>query len=98
MVRRYFRQLGLVEKIRRHVSTTVPGTDYGIVGMIMVVLTLLIVGGRRVWHVAYVANDPMVRRVTGADFGHRDYSFRHRDQPFRIVITRAAERGRAAAG
>ena len=33
--------------------------------MILVVLTLLIVGGRRVWHVAYVANDPVVRRVTG---------------------------------
>src|SRR5574338_390466 len=33
--------------------------------MLMVVLTLLIVGGRRVWHVAYLANDPVVRRVTG---------------------------------
>jgi len=29
------------------------------------VLTVLIVGGRRVWHVAYVANDPVVRRVAG---------------------------------
>jgi len=65
LVRRYFRQLGLFEKIRRHVSATAPGTDYGVVGMIMVVLTLLIVGGRRVWHVAYVASDPVVRRVTG---------------------------------
>ena len=65
LVRRYFRQLGLFEKIRRHVGATAPGTDYGVVGMIMVVLTLLIVGGRRVWHVAYVANDPVVRRVTG---------------------------------
>jgi len=65
LVRRYFRQLGLFEKIRRHVSAAAPGTDYGVVGMIMVVLTLLIVGGRRVWHVAYVANDPVVRRMTG---------------------------------
>lgn len=65
LVRRYFRQLGLIEKIRRHVGATLPASDYGIVGMIMVVLTLLIVGGRRVWHVAYVANDPVVRRVTG---------------------------------
>ena len=65
LVRRYFRQLGLFEKIRRHVSATAPGTDYGVVGMILVVLTLMIVGGRRVWHVAYVANDPVVRRMTG---------------------------------
>jgi hypothetical protein len=65
LVRRYFRQLGLFEKIRRHAGTTAPGSDYGVVGMIMVLLTLLIVGGRRVWHVAYVTNDPVVRRVTG---------------------------------
>jgi hypothetical protein len=65
LVRRYFRQLGLIDKIRRHVGANAPSTDYGIVGMILVVLTLLLVGGRRVWHVAYVANDPLVRRVTG---------------------------------
>jgi hypothetical protein len=65
LVRRYYRQLGLVEKIGRHVGGAVPGSDYGIGGMIMVVLTLLIVGGRRVWHVAYVTNDPVVRRVAG---------------------------------
>jgi hypothetical protein len=65
LVRRYFRQLRLSEKIRRHLGGTLPASDYGIVGMIMVVLTLLIVGGRRVWHVAYVANDPVVRRVAG---------------------------------
>jgi len=65
LVRRYFRQLGLVEKIRRHVGANAPPTDYGIVGMILVVLTLLIVGGRRVWHVAHVASDPVVHRLTG---------------------------------
>jgi hypothetical protein len=33
--------------------------------VLVVVLTLLIVGGRRVWHVAYVTNDPVVHRVAG---------------------------------
>jgi hypothetical protein len=65
LVRRYLRQLGLTEKIRRHVGANAPRSDYGIVGMVLVVLTLLIVGGRRVWHVAFVTNDPLVRRVTG---------------------------------
>ena len=47
LVRRYFRQLGLTTKLRRHLRTRVPRTDYGIVGMVTLVLTLLIVGGRR---------------------------------------------------
>jgi hypothetical protein len=48
LVRRYFRQLGLFEKIRRHVSATAPGTDYGVVGMIMVVLTLFCIIGKSI--------------------------------------------------
>jgi hypothetical protein len=48
LVRRYVRQLGLYEKLRRHVGAALLGTDCGVVDMIMVVLTLLIVGGRRV--------------------------------------------------
>lgn len=36
LVRRCFRQLGLFEQSRRHVGATAPGTDYGVVGMIMV--------------------------------------------------------------
>ena len=52
LVRRYKRRLRLFEVIRRHVGHTLPSSDYGIVGMMMVVLTLLIVGGRRVWHVS----------------------------------------------
>ncbi len=33
-----------------------------------------------------------------AGFGDRDHSFRHRDQPFRMVITRTAERAGQSAG
>ena len=65
LVRRYFRQLDLARRIRRHLGGTVPGTDYGVVGMVMVLLTLLIVGGRRVRHVSYLVGDPLVARLTG---------------------------------
>ena len=44
LVRRYFRQLDLARRIRRHLGGTVPGTDYGVVGMVMLLLALLIVG------------------------------------------------------
>ena len=65
LVRRYFRQLELARRIRRHVSGTVPPTDYGVVGMVLLLLTLLIVGGRRVRHVSYLAGDPLVARLSG---------------------------------
>src|SRR5271156_5468045 len=60
---RYFRQLELARRIRRHVGGTVPGTDYGVVGMVVLLLTLLLVGGRRVRHVSYLAGDPLVARL-----------------------------------
>ncbi len=65
LVRRYFRQLDLVRCIRRHVGGAVPGTDYGVSRMVVLLLTLLIVGGRRVRHVSYLAGDPLVARLTG---------------------------------
>ncbi len=65
LVRRYFRQLGLARRIRRHLGGSVPGTDYGVVGMVMLLLALLIVGGRRVRHVSYLVGDPLVARLTG---------------------------------
>jgi hypothetical protein len=46
----------------------------------------------------YVRADRILSTPNAAGFGHRDHWFRHRDQPFRIVITSAAERGRTAAG
>jgi hypothetical protein len=39
--------------------------DYGVVAMIRLLGGLLVVGGRRLRHVAYVADDPLVRRFTG---------------------------------
>lgn len=65
LVRRYFRQLDLARRIRRHVGGTVPGTDYGVTGMVLLLLTLVMVGGRRVRHVSYLAGDPLVARLTG---------------------------------
>ncbi len=65
LLRRYFRQLGLAAQLRRHLRTTVPRTDYGIVGMVTLVLTLLIVGGRRVRHVGFLRDDPLIARLCG---------------------------------
>lgn len=39
--------------------------DFGVVAMVRVVIGLVVVGGRRLRHVAYVADDPVVQRFGG---------------------------------
>ena len=50
LIRRYFGTIGLVQQIRRRVAADVPRTDFGVPAMLLVVLALLISGGRRLRH------------------------------------------------
>lgn len=65
LVRRYFRSLGLTLRLRRHLEGKIPATDFGIVPMVLVVLALLLSGGRRLRHLMYLAGDPLVLRLCG---------------------------------
>ena len=65
LVRRYLRQLDFKKRVRRNVGNHLPASDYGVVQMITLLVTMLIVGGRRVSHVLHLRDDPMVARVTG---------------------------------
>jgi hypothetical protein len=65
LVRRYFRSVDLAGKIRRQLGATGLCADYGVVPMIQLLLGLLIVGGRRLQHILYLQEDPMVLRFTG---------------------------------
>jgi len=65
LVRRYFRMLGLSERVRHHVCSNMPGTDFGVVSMILLLLTLIISGGRRLRHLLYLEGDPLVLRLCG---------------------------------
>jgi hypothetical protein len=49
----------------RGVQERLPGSDFGSVPMVLLLLTMLITGGRRVRHVAYLEGDPLVKRVAG---------------------------------
>ena len=64
LVGRFFRRLGLKERLR-FAARRLPGNDFGAVPMVLLVLTLLITGGRRVRHVGYLESDPLVKRVCG---------------------------------
>ena len=65
LVRRYFVSLGLVALLRRELASALPRSDFGVTGMLLVVLTLIISGGRRLRHLLFVAQDPMVLRLCG---------------------------------
>ncbi len=64
-VRRYVRSLGLVRVLRRELQPHLPATDFGVPAMILVVLTLLVSGGRRLRHLGYLDGDPLVTRLCG---------------------------------
>jgi hypothetical protein len=63
--RRYLRRIDFMTTLRRELGTVLPASDYGLVGMVLVLLTLLVSGGRRVRHVRYLAGDPVVLRLCG---------------------------------
>lgn len=64
LVSRFFRCLNL-KGLLRSASSRLPCSDFGAPAMVLLLLTLLITGGRRVRHVAYLEGDPLVKRVSG---------------------------------
>ncbi|MFQ5479546.1 MAG: IS1380 family transposase [Candidatus Binatia bacterium] len=65
LLRRYFQSIHLTERIRRHLGTAMPSTDFGVVSMILLLLTLVVTGGRRVRHLLYLDGDPLALRLCG---------------------------------
>jgi len=61
----YLRRIDF-NRLVRHAFGGVPRWgDFGVVAMVRIVIGLLIVGGRRLRHLAYVADDPVVLRFSG---------------------------------
>lgn len=62
---RYLRRTRFNALVREVFRGTATWGDYGVVAMVRLLVGLLIVGGRRLRHVAYVSDDPLFRRFTG---------------------------------
>ena len=62
---RYLRRTRFNALVRDVFGGTARWGDYGVVAMVRLLVGLLVVGGRRLRHVAYVADDPLFRRFTG---------------------------------
>lgn len=59
---RYLRTMRFNDLIRTAFRGACLRGDFGVVAMVRLLVGLLVVGGRRLDHVAYVADDPVVRR------------------------------------
>jgi hypothetical protein len=57
--------IGLLGTLRRELGRSVPRSDFGAPTMVMVIVALLISGGRRLRHLLYLDGDPIVLRLCG---------------------------------
>jgi hypothetical protein len=63
LIRRYLRQRGLVARLRTTCAGL--GGDYGGARLALLVLALFYAGARRLEHLRYLANDPLIARFCG---------------------------------
>lgn len=65
LVGRYFATLDLRRRLRDGLGRRLPGTDYGVVPMTLLLLALIVTGGRRLRHLKHLQFDPVVARFCG---------------------------------
>ena len=65
LVREYLVQSGFRDHMSRLLKGALPSSDYGARRLILLILGLLIAGGRRLWHLRYVDEDPILQRLAG---------------------------------
>ena len=65
LIRRYFGIINLHRRVQAVFSHYEMGGDYRAIDMILVIVGLILVGGRRLEHLSYVCEDPLVKRFCG---------------------------------
>ena len=65
LIRRYFRLIQLGRTVRSVFARYDVGGDYRAIDMILVIVVLILAGGRRLDHLNYVCEDPLVKRFCG---------------------------------
>jgi hypothetical protein len=62
LIRRYLGIIDLHRKVQAVFSRYEVGGDYRAIDMILVIIALILVGGRRLEHLSYLCEDPLVKR------------------------------------
>ena len=65
LIREYLKGRGFPILLRRAAGRGFPATDFGVAPMLLTLLGLILVGGRRVWHLRYELADPVLARFAG---------------------------------
>lgn len=65
LFRRYFALIGLNSRVRQAFAGNQIGGDYSSVHLIMIFIALWLTGGRRLRHIPFISEDPLVQRVCG---------------------------------
>jgi hypothetical protein len=65
LMRRYLGLIELGRKVRSVFARYEIGGDYRSIDMILVIVVLILVGGRRLDHLNYICDDPLVKRFCG---------------------------------
>lgn len=67
LFREYLSNLSMRRWMRSHLERCLPASDFAPFQMILLLLALIVGGGRRVRHVQYMQEDPVVKRCTGLE-------------------------------
>ena len=54
LVRRFLRHLDFSRRLHRHLSSSDPAGDFGSVAIVRLILGMMMVGARRLWHVRHL--------------------------------------------
>jgi hypothetical protein len=65
LFKRYFRLIGLNSRVRQAFRAHEFKGDYAVIDYILVFIALWVTGGRRLRHVAFLCDDPLVKRLCG---------------------------------
>ena len=72
LLRRYLAAIDLSGRLRTLFRDTPLNGDFGAVRMVLLLIGLLVIGGLRVTHVAFVGTDPILLRFAGLHFAPAD--------------------------
>lgn len=68
LIGRYLTGLGFSSRVRRHLRGCDPGGDFPGFAVVRLLLSMILVGARRLRHVGYLQGDPLVHRFCGLAF------------------------------
>jgi len=65
LMRQFLQRLEFSQRLRRHLHGRDAAGDFSSVAMVRLVLAMLMVGARRLWHVRHLVSDPVIHRFCG---------------------------------